>query len=280
MSADAIARHAERDGPGRFELARLATSAAHEAGALLRRGPAGGPIRAGTKSTPRDLVTELDRASEALIVRRLLAARPDDGVLGEETGERPGRSGLRWIVDPLDGTGNYLRGIPAFAVSIAAEWHGEPVAGVVYDPSRRETFSAVRGSGATLDGRPLAASGRSALAEALLGTGFSRDPRVRIAQAATLGRLVNLVQDIRHSGSAALDLCWVAAARLDVYYEADLRVWDRAAGELIAAEAGARVCGPDGGPATDRLVLAGPAGLVDALRTVLAAPEPSELTDP
>ncbi|MFI6332617.1 inositol monophosphatase family protein [Micromonospora chersina] len=260
-------------GPDLGELSRLAEAAAHEAGELLLRGLAGGPLAISTKSSARDLVTDLDRASEALIVRRLLAARPDDGVLAEETGERPGPSGLRWIVDPLDGTGNYLRGTPTYAVSVAAEWWGEPVLGVVYDPSRRETFTAVRGSGAYLNGSPLSVSRRTALGEALLGTGFSRDPRIRTEQATTLGRLVNLVQDIRHSGSAALDLCWVAAGRLDVYYEADLRHWDRAAGELIAAEAGARVCGPHGGPATDDLVLAGPPALVEDLRAVLAPDE-------
>ncbi|HEX6969462.1 MAG TPA: inositol monophosphatase family protein [Micromonosporaceae bacterium] len=251
------------------ELLELARAAALAGGQLLLRGLAG-PHAVAEKSSPRDVVTELDRAAEALIVDRLLTCRPDDAVLGEESGERPGTSGVRWVIDPLDGTANYLRSLPAFVVSVLAEVDGEALVGVVHDPSRGETFTAVRGHGAACNGRPLRVSETGDLRDALVGTGFSRDTTVRARQAALLGSLVNRVRDIRHSGSAALDLCWVAAGRLDVYYEADLRYWDRAAGVLIAREAGAWVGGMDDGPPGDEMVIAGPPGLARALRTVLA----------
>lgn len=234
------------------------------------RGLATGPHVVSTKSSPRDLVTDLDRASEALIVELLMACRPGDGVLGEESGERPGTSGVRWVIDPLDGTANYLRGMPAFAVSVAAELDGETVAGVVHDPSRQETFTAVRGHGARCNGRPVTVSDRGNLSLALLGTGFSHDAAKRARQAVVLGQLVSRVQDVRHSGSAALDLCWVAAGRLDVYYEGDTRHWDRAAGALIASEAGASVSGADAGPPSDDMIIAGTPRLADALMRLLA----------
>lgn len=247
------------------ELLELAEASARSAGTLLTRGLTSGPRMVATKSSPHDLVSDLDRASEALLIEQLLHGRPDDGVLAEESGERHGTSRVRWVIDPLDGTANYLHGVPAFAVSIAAEVDGDVVLGVVHDPSRQETFTAVRGRGAHCNGHPVVASDRHDLGGALLGTGFSHDAGRRRHQADLLGRLVGSVQDIRNSGSAALDLCWVAAGRLDVYYESDTRHWDRAAGALIAAEAGAWVGGADGGPPSDGLIIAGSAQLAQAV---------------
>ena len=266
---------ARRDGegntvsPNAHELLGLAVTVAEAAGRLLVRGLASGPGAVVTKSSPRDLASDLDRASEALIVERLLARRPDDSVLGEETGERSGTSGVRWVIDPLDGTANYLHRLPAFAVSVAAELHGEALLGVVHDPSRHETFTAVRGGGARCDDRRIAVSTEHDLSRALLGTGFSFDATKRARQAGTLARLVGAVQDVRSSGSAALDLCWVAAGRLDVYYEGDTRPWDRAAGALIASEAGAAVIGADAGPPSDDMIIAGSAALVGAVLELL-----------
>ncbi|MFI1012776.1 inositol monophosphatase family protein [Streptomyces sp. NPDC020965] len=234
---------------GSAELLELAIRAARMAGDLLLRGLTEGPLSVQTKSAPTDLVTDLDRRSEALIVELLTDRRPDDGVLGEEGGERPGTSGVRWVIDPLDGTGNYVSGNPGFVVSIAAEVDGAATVGVVHDPSRQETFSAVRGRGARRDGRTLAPDRAATLQQALVSTGFSSDLDLRSRQADLATRVVGRVRDLRNSGSAALDLCWVAAGRLDAYYEAGLYRWDHAAGALIAAEAGAWVGGLDDGPA-------------------------------
>jgi myo-inositol-1(or 4)-monophosphatase len=256
--------------PDAHQLLDLARAAVLAASQLLLCGLETAPPAVSSKTSPRDLVTDLDRASEALIVARLLADRPDDGILGEEGGERTGTSGVRWVIDPLDGTGNYLHGLPAFAVSVAAELNGVAVAGVVHNPSLRETFTAVRGHGAYRDGRPIAVSSRANLGSALLGTGFSHDLDIRARQAALLCALATRVYDVRHSGSAALDLCSVAAGRLDLYYEGDTRHWDRAAGALIAAEAGAAVCGVDSGSPSDEMIIAGPPPMVDALLALLA----------
>jgi myo-inositol-1(or 4)-monophosphatase len=195
----------------------------------------------GTKSSATDMVTEVDRASEALIVERLHAARPDDGVFGEEGARAPGSSGVRWIIDPLDGTTNFLYRFPAYSVSIAAEVDGEVVAGAVHDLVHGETFAAARGHGSTCNGRPLRVTGATTLATALLATGFGYDPEQRVQQAGVLARLLGHIRDIRRGGSAALDLCWVGAGRVDGYYEAGLNEWDLAAGRLVAAEAGAWV---------------------------------------
>ncbi|SCL60058.1 myo-inositol-1(or 4)-monophosphatase [Micromonospora eburnea] len=251
------------------ELLDLAMAAASEAGRTLAGGRAA-PHSVDIKSSPGDVVSELDRASERLIVETLLAARPDDGILGEEGGERAGSSGIRWVIDPLDGTLNFLRGTSAFAVSIAAEIEGESVAGVVYEPATSRTYAAVRGHGAWCDGRPITASRQKRLSHALVGTGFGHDLALRAQQASLLGDVAKRVMDIRSSGSAALDLCAVAAGHLDVYYECDTRLWDRAAGTLIAAEAGAAISGRVPGRPGDELVIAGSAPLVDAIRDLCA----------
>ena len=232
------------------ELLAIACEAAAAAAALLRDGQASAPRWVATKTSRTDMVSELDRASEELILRTLLRARPDDAVLGEEGGLRgPGTSGVRWVVDPLDGTTNYLYGFPAWAVSIAAEVDGEVVAGAVHDGLRDEVFRASRGGGAWCNEDRLRVEGATELAVSLVGTGFGYDPEVRARQGAVVARVLPRVRDLRRGGAAALDLCWVAAGRLDAYFERGLQPWDWAAGMLVASEAGAVVQVLDDGTA-------------------------------
>lgn len=250
-------------------LHALAERVAREAGALLREGMGRSRASVETKSTGTDVVTEMDRASEALITDRLLRARPHDGILGEEGADEPGTSGVRWIVDPLDGTTNYLYGFPGFNVSIGAEVAGQSVVGVVYDVIRDELFGAVRGGGATLDGQPIHTSSATDLGQALVGTGFSYEAERRRRQAEVLVTVLPRIRDIRRQGAAALDLCSVACGRLDAYYERGLAPWDLAAGGLIASEAGAVVTDFAGGGALAGAVVAATPGVADALRALL-----------
>jgi myo-inositol-1(or 4)-monophosphatase len=248
------------DGTDRTELRLLAEAVAREAGALLHDGLDRARLHVGTKSTGTDMVTEMDRAAEAHIVERLLAARPDDGVLGEEGTDRPGTSGVRWVVDPLDGTTNYLYGLPGFNVSVGAEVDGEVVAGAVFDVIRGELFSATLGGGATRDGATIRPSAATDLALALVATGFSYEADRRRRQAQVLVEVLPRVRDVRRLGAAAVDLCSVACGRVDAYYEKGLAPWDLAAGGLIAAEAGAIVTDLAGGsPRGDTVVAATPA---------------------
>ncbi|MGO9582946.1 MAG: inositol monophosphatase family protein [Acidimicrobiales bacterium] len=274
-----------RDVKAQPELLELAKEVALAAGDLLRaRLPevAGGLLLAGgasAKSSPTDLVTDVDRSSEALIVGSLLAARPDDGVHGEEGSSRKGSTGLTWVIDPLDGTINYLYGIPIFSVSIAASQAGRSIVGVVHNPSTGEMFTASEGMGAALDGRELRleATGRP-IGEALVGTGFSYSARNRAAQARLLSVVLPEVRDIRRAGSAALDLCAVACGRLDAFYESELKPWDSAAGGLVAREAGATVIALDGLFEGPTIVVAAPglqAPLVELLRRAAVAPHPA-----
>lgn len=223
----------------------------------------------GTKSTPTDLVTQMDTAAERAVIERLLRDRPDDSVLAEEGGARTGSSRVRWIVDPLDGTVNYVYGIPHYAVSVAAEVDGVVVAGAVYDPEREETFQAVADGTASCGGQPLAVSGAQVLGQALVSTGFSYDAARRFAQGRVAGRLVPQVRDIRRFGAAALDLCWVAAGRVDAFFELGLAPWDRAAGELVAVTAGARVAQVADPESGAELTVAATPGVFDALLAAL-----------
>jgi myo-inositol-1(or 4)-monophosphatase len=250
-------------------LRDLAAAVARETGALLRDGLAHQRVSVDTKTTRTDMVTEMDRAAEARIVERLLGARPDDGMLGEEGTDQPGTSGVRWIVDPLDGTTNYLYGLPGFAVSIAAEVEGVVVAGVVHDVVHDELFAATRDGGATRDIAPIRASHQRDLSLALVGTGFSYDAARRAAQAAALVHVLPRVRDVRRFGAAAVDLCWVACGRLDAYYERGLAPWDLAAGELIASEAGALVTDFAGRPAVAGSVVAATPAIAEDLRALL-----------
>ena len=194
-----------------------------------------------TKSTETDVVTAGDRAAERLVRDRLAQLRPGESVLGEEEGGEAALGGLRWVVDPIDGTVNYLYGFPWYAVSLAAQVDGVSVAGAVVEPVSGRVWSAARGAGAYLDGHALRVSRADRLELALIGTGFSYSAERRTAQAAAVGRLLGEIRDIRRSGSASLDLCAVAAGWLDGYYEHGLKRWDWAAGALIAEEAGALV---------------------------------------
>ncbi len=193
------------------------------------------------KSSATDLVTRVDKEAERLVVETLTRSRPSDGLLGEEGALREGSSGVRWIIDPLDGTTNYVYGYPAFSVSIGVEIDGRPAVGVVHDTMAGHTYVAVAGYGAECDGRPIRVRATGDLAEVLLATGFSYDAEVRGRQARALTTVLPRVRDVRRAGSAALDLCHVAAGRVDAYYELDLSPWDWAAGRIIATAAGAEV---------------------------------------
>lgn len=187
------------------------------------------------------MVTEMDHAAEAALIARILAERPDDHVLAEEGGATVGTTGVRWVIDPLDGTTNYLYGLPVFAVSIAAQDELGTVAAVVHDPVHGETFTATRGGVAALDDESITPSRTSDVALALVGTGFAYVPERRAWQAKVLTHLLPRVRDVRRAGSAALDLCWVACGRLDATYERGLAPWDHAAAAFIASQAGAIV---------------------------------------
>ena len=250
-----------------MSLVDLAVEVAREAGALLVSRLHEPRVAVESKSTPTDLVSEVDKAAEALIVGRLRDARPGDAILAEEGTEDTGASGLRWVVDPLDGTINYLYGRAAFAVSIACEDASGPLLGVVYDPSLDVLWSAERGRGAFRDGSRVTCSSQTDLAHTLLGTGFAYAAETRAAQAEALRHVLPRVRDIRRAGAATLDLCAVADGTLDAYYERGLAPWDLAAGGLIARESGAvvRVLPARGGPDGGEVVLAAPPALADAL---------------
>ena len=278
-------------------LLRIAMDAAGEAGRLLAswRGHER-PEVIDTKSSPTDVVTEMDRRSEALITARIRAVRPGDTVLGEEGGQTlggqtlggpddagaPGGRGdparVRWVVDPLDGTVNYLYGLPDWAVSIAAEVDGTVLAGVVEVPRRGETFTAVAGRGAWLHRAGTAIGLRCnsgvALGQALVGTGFGYDPQRRRVQGEVVAAVLPHVRDIRRGGSAAADLCSVAAGRLDAFFERGLHYWDYAAGGLIAREAGALVGGLSGRPEGSSMTLAAAPDLYPQLDKFLAGLDP------
>lgn len=208
---------------------------------IMRSGAGMATHLVSTKSSPTDMVTEVDRAAEHSVVTVLAHHRPNDAILAEEGTSRPGTSGVRWVIDPLDGTTNFLFGIPAYAVSVAAEVNGRAVVGVVIDPSRNETWRAARGRGATLNGRVLQLPrDPPSLATSLVATGFSYLPARRAYQASIVSHVLPRVRDIRRFGAAALDLCWVAAGRVNAFYELGLQPWDLAAGVLIAEEAGAQ----------------------------------------
>lgn len=251
------------------ELLDVGLDAARQAGELLRDGRPADLAVAATKSSPIDVVTEMDIAAEKLITAVLARRRPEDGLLGEEGADSPGTSGVRWVVDPLDGTVNYLYGLPSWSVSIAAEYEGETVVGIVAAPMRRETYHAVLGGGAWLAGVRLACRAAAPLDQALVGTGFAYLQARKEQQAVVAQRVIPKVRDIRRGGSAALDLSDVAAGRLDAYYERGLNPWDLAAGELIAREAGAHTGGRPGRPASGELALAATPAVFASLQPLL-----------
>ncbi|MEV5572793.1 inositol monophosphatase family protein [Spirillospora sp. NPDC052269] len=261
------------------ELLELALETAREAARMLvDKRPADLGVAA-TKSSPTDVVTEMDRTSERLITERILAARPRDAFLGEEGGSTGGDSGVRWVVDPIDGTVNYLYGLPDWAVSIAAEVDGVAVAGVVEIPNRGETYTAVRGGGALLHTasgvRELRVNAGVPLDRALVSTGFGYFPERRAHQAEVLTTVLPRVRDIRRGGSCCVDLCSLAAGRIDAYYERGVQAWDVAAGALIVEEAGGRVQGLAGAPVSPELCIAASPDLFDALHAVLEPLDPA-----
>ncbi|GGS51712.1 inositol monophosphatase [Planobispora rosea] len=251
----------------------LAERIAREAGEMLLAKRPARPEVLATKSSPTDVVTALDRAAEELIRARIREARPDDAILGEEGGTT-GDGRVRWIVDPIDGTVNFLYGLPEWSVSIAVEVDGEVVAGVVNVVPRGEVFTAAKGEGAWLAGERLRCNTGVPLERALIATGFGYEPGRRAVQGEVLAHVVARVRDIRRGGSAASDLCAVAAGRVDGYYERGPQAWDYAAGGLVAAEAGARVGGLHGKPANPGLTLCAAPGLFEELHDLLAPLNP------
>lgn len=222
------------------DLRDLALVIGRDAIDLAREMRDGGIAVADTKSSAVDVVTAADRASEELIRSRILSARPDDAIMGEEGEDHAGTSGVRWIIDPIDGTVNYLYGLPEWAVSIAVEIEDEIVAGVVINGSTGVAYAAARGAGATRDGHPIAVRPTVPLAERLVLTGFGYQSEVRAHQAACVAALLPHVRDIRRMGSCALDLCHVADGSGDAYVEEGPSPWDYSAGGLVLTEAGGR----------------------------------------
>jgi myo-inositol-1(or 4)-monophosphatase len=249
------------------KLLALGVSVVRPAAELARRMRAAGVDAVATKTTATDVVTAADKAVEQQVKDALRAARPHDTVLGEESGSTAGGtvSRVRWILDPIDGTVNYLYGLPQYAVSLAAEVDGVVVAAVVANIATGQEWTAVRGGGAHRDGRRLVCSSVTDLDQALVATGFSYSPDRRVHQARVLASLIGEIRDVRRCGAAALDLCYAAEGAVDAYFEKGLNPWDHAAGGLIAVEAGMRVTGLGGADPGSRFVLAAPAGIYDAL---------------
>ena len=256
------------------ELLAVAVEVAREAALLAQKFRDEGIGEVGAKSTATDPVTAADRAVERLIVGMLRESRPADQVLGEEYGaQRNGvdraDAGVRWVVDPIDGTVNYVYGLPQYAVSIAAQVDGRSLAGVVVNAATGEEWTATRGGGAWRAGRRLACSTRTDLAQSLIATGFGYEAARRAHQGSVVARLVPQVRDIRRFGAAALDLCFAAEGRVDAYYEKGLNAWDHAAGGLVAEEAGLRVEGLRGQPPSTAMVVAAPPALFGPLHELL-----------
>lgn len=251
------------------DLLELATDIAHDAGAGLRD-VFGRTLEISAKSTPTDLVSEADVSTERLIRARLDAARPDDAIVGEEDDDRSGTSGLRWVVDPLDGTINFLFGIPHWCVSIACEDSDGALAGVVFDPMRGETWTATRDGPAAVDGTPIGSRDCQELGMAMVATGFGYDAAVRESQAHVLARLLPRVRDLRRFGAAALDLAWTASGRFDAYFERGVKHWDVAAGALICARAGLSVRALAPAPPAEGGMLVAPPAIADALLALVS----------
>jgi myo-inositol-1(or 4)-monophosphatase len=256
------------------ELLAAAVAIARSAADLARTLRAQGIGEVSTKSTPTDVVTAADKAVENHVIEVLHQSRPDDAVLGEETGQTGGKvasSAVRWILDPIDGTVNYLYGLPHYAVSLAAEVGGTVVAGVVHNPATGDEWTAVRGGGAWRDGRRLTGSGVTELGQTLVGTGFGYDPARRAHQAAVLAGLLPRIRDIRRIGVASIDLCLAAEGALDAVYEKGLNPWDYAAGGLVASEAGLLVTGLEGAPPGPGFLMAAPPAVHGLLHDQLVA---------
>jgi myo-inositol-1(or 4)-monophosphatase len=255
-------------------LCDLASRLAVAAGEFVLEGRTHGVKSASSKSSDTDIVTEFDRASERMIVEGLLAERPDDALVGEEGTNSAGESGVGWLIDPIDGTTNFLYDLPGYAVSIAAVTDDGTLAGAVYVPAAHELFTAVAGQGALLNGVPIGCGKTATLDKALVATGFSYLVERRREQGQRFAALIPQVRDVRRFGAASTDLCHLACGRLDVYYEQWLAPWDWAAGELIAREAGCRTGGFDGGPLGHSELLASNSVLFPQMVELLRVTEP------
>ena len=240
-----------------LELVSLAEEVARAAGALLMQRPDSFTFT--EKSSAVDFATQMDQQAESLIVKSLLAARPDDGIIAEEGAAQPSKSGITWVIDPLDGTVNYLYGLPGWNISIAAKNQEGVIAGVVFAPTINSLWKATKGGGAYLNNKAIKCNDPVNLNLALIATGFSYDLELRKEQGARIQKLIPQIRDLRRNGAAAVDLCYVAMGAVDAYFESSLKEWDFAAGGLIATEAGAIISGRSGGaPDGDMVVCAGP----------------------
>ena len=270
-----------------LDLLDVARILATETGEMVVEAREGAVDVLSTKTSPIDVVTEVDLKAERHLRDRIAELRPDDGILGEEGQDTPGTSGVTWVLDPIDGTVNFLYGLPSYSVSIAAvtgtptpeEW--TIVAGAVYEGGTRSLWSAAAGEGAWLDGEPLRRplGPGPALSTTLLGTGFQYIAERRALQGALVTKMLSQVRDIRRLGSCAVDLCYVAAGRLDAYYEHGLSPWDFPAATLVAREAGIRVEGIDGAPPNTAIAIAAPPGTFEALHDALKAAGAARLWD-
>jgi myo-inositol-1(or 4)-monophosphatase len=247
------------------ELRSIAEQLARAAGDMALAGRKSGDVTATTKSSPTDMVTQYDKASEDMITAGLRELRPDDGIVGEEGASRDGTSGITWHIDPIDGTSNFYFDIPMWAVSIGAVDEHGPIAGAVYAPALGDMFTAARGEGATLNGNRISVRENTILSDALVCTGFSYHVSQREVHALRVATMVGQIRDIRRFGAAAIDLCFVACGRLDAYFEEHLNSWDLIAGQVIATEAGAIVTNFSGDTVTPQQVLATQPGVQKAL---------------
>ncbi len=255
--------------PSVGELESIAIRVADMAAAIVAEG-VGRSTQLGSKSSPTDIVTDIDVASETAIRAQLAIDTPECGIIGEEHGDTEHRARLQWIVDPLDGTVNFSYGAPIFSVSIAAAIDGEIVAGAVVDAIRGDVFSAARSLGARRNGSPISVTNCDQLSQALIATGFSYQPELRALQGDVIRQLLPSARDIRCFGSAALNLCWVGTGWVDGYFERDTKLWDYAAGSLIAEEAGAMIELPC--PENDGLSIAATPAIFETLRTIVEMP--------
>lgn len=252
------------------ELRSIAEQLARAAGDMALAGRKSGDVTATTKSSPTDMVTQYDKASEDMITAGLRELRPDDGIVGEEGASRDGTSGITWHIDPIDGTSNFYFDIPMWAVSIGAVDEQGPIAGAVYAPALGDMFTAARGDGATLNGNRISVRENTLLSDALVCTGFSYHVNQREMHAKRVATMVGQIRDIRRFGAAAIDLCFVACGRLDAYFEEHLNSWDLIAGQVIATEAGALVTNYSGDAVTPQEVLASQPGVQKALIQLIA----------
>lgn len=251
------------------DLLSLATTIAHRVGAVALAGRKRGLTDVSTKSTSTDMVTEYDRLTELSIISALRAKRPNDSIVGEEGGGHAGTSGITWYVDPIDGTTNFLYDLPSWTISLGAHDADGEFVGVVFCPPLNETYSAIRGCGAHLNGVSISCNPIDDVSNALVATGFNYSPTNRVVQAKRIPFIIDKIRDVRRLGAASLDLCFVACGRYDAYYEEHLFPWDLAAGTLIAKEAGCALGSIDGGEHIPSAILASAPGVFSQIQRLV-----------